>query len=336
MILNYITKNKCIAVVYVQRKVDDKTYCSYLLQSLNVDDLKATCKKFELKGYSGLNKFQLIEFIADSLSEEEIKKFIQENELSIISDTIELALKKIRGEDREKIKSIVIINPDKHEIQLKFEGFNWTTESYLSINKENIANPERDCDCRVGENNGLCNHFWVGFIFAYKEEFFKLSDWSLTPLPPSFQESLNSIELAEEIAEKDGSRSIALVDKSTKVGELHPYIDQRITILDGKVEQIEQKEYQFEERITKYHLIWLKKVTLTHQIDKMTGYDESKVVKMDDLKIRLSENSFKKSALRIGQRISCNGELNHDSFEGLVVKRVSKLASSFLDKHSED
>ncbi|MFW9952608.1 MAG: Rho termination factor N-terminal domain-containing protein, partial [Candidatus Thorarchaeota archaeon] len=60
------------------RKVDDPTYSKYLLQPLNLDDLKQICRDFGIKGFSSKKKAELIDLIIDSLSEEELKDLIKE------------------------------------------------------------------------------------------------------------------------------------------------------------------------------------------------------------------------------------------------------------------
>jgi hypothetical protein len=44
----------------MKRKIDDKTYLNYLLQSLTVTELKMICKDIRLVGYSKLKKLELI------------------------------------------------------------------------------------------------------------------------------------------------------------------------------------------------------------------------------------------------------------------------------------
>lgn len=77
----------------MKRQINDRTYLNYLLQSLNVDLLKNICRDFELKGYSKLKKLELIDFILDSLSDEELKELLTAKELEIISAEINLAIK---------------------------------------------------------------------------------------------------------------------------------------------------------------------------------------------------------------------------------------------------
>jgi len=128
----------------MKRELDDKTYLKYLLQYLNTDDLKQICRDFEIKGFSKLKKSELIDFILDSLAEEELKDLLKQREIEIVSSGIDLALKKINGEDRESVAEIKIVNLNKHEIELKFKGWNWKVESFLSITPKNIGDPERD------------------------------------------------------------------------------------------------------------------------------------------------------------------------------------------------
>ncbi len=178
-------------------EIDDRTYLKYLLQSLNADGLKQICRDFGIKGFSKFKKSELIDFVLDSLAEEEQKDLLDQKEGDIISKEINTAIKKINGEDRESITEIKVVNDKNHEIELKFKGFNWDSSSYLSITSKNIHDPERDCDCRVGSNMGLCNHFWVGFIYSLKRNYFKLSDWKLTPLPKNFGKTMEKIILKD-------------------------------------------------------------------------------------------------------------------------------------------
>jgi len=128
----------------MNRVMDDRTYLKFLLQYLNIDNLKQICRDFEIKGFSKLKKSELIDFILDSLAEEEYKELLQQKEIEIISNGINLAIKKINGEDRESVAEIKVVNPDNHEIELSFKGWNWEVKSFLSITTKNIQNPERD------------------------------------------------------------------------------------------------------------------------------------------------------------------------------------------------
>ena len=76
----------------MSRKIDNTTYLTYLLKYLNVNDLKQVCRDFDLKGFSRLKKDDLIEFILNSLAEEEMIELLQQRELDIVSDGIKVGL----------------------------------------------------------------------------------------------------------------------------------------------------------------------------------------------------------------------------------------------------
>jgi len=309
----------------MSRKLDDKTYLSYLLQSLNVNDLKQICRDFEIKGFSKLTKAKLIEFILDSLAEEEISELLKQKELEIISKEIDLAFKKITGEDRESISAIKIVNPDNHEIEMSFKGFNWEVTSFLAIKKENIENPERDCDCRIGSNMGFCSHFWIGFIFSLKEGFFKLSDWTLTLLPDDFEEKIKSIKLSKGEIGEEKVESVSLVDESSASFQLMGYIDKSIMVYEGVVEDILKRQQDFQGNITTYYVITLKNARFGPRVQKKSDFREEDIEKIEKLKLRISEKLYDEHNLKTDDKIGGNGKLTKDNILGFIVKNIRKI-----------
>ena len=306
----------------VQRDVDDRTYLKYLFQSLNLDKLKEVCKDYNIKGYSKFKKSDLVEFILDSLSEEEINSLIKKKENDIVSEGIASAIAKINGKNRESITSIKVVNPDKHEIELKFKGFNWDIESYLMINDQNLNNPERDCDCRTGAEMGFCPHFWIGFIFALKKGFFNLNDWNLTLIPDGFEKEIQSIN----ISDLDAIGGAKLVDKSSDDYLYQKYLDQSITIYEAEVTNIEEKEQVFQENVTKYYLGSLKSVKLGPKAQKKDNLKDSDLSAFKELSVRISEKLQKELSLKPGDKISLNGKFTRDNFFKLyIVKNIRKI-----------
>ena len=304
------------------RKLDDRTYLSYLLQSFNIEKLKKTCKEFGIKGYSKFKKKDLVEYLLDSLSEEEISALIKEKELNIISEGIQSAIDKIKGKDRESIKDIKIINLNNHEIEFGFKGMNWETNSFLSITEDNIGDPERDCDCRIGSEMGFCGHFWVGFIFSLKQDYFKLSNWSLTVLPDNFNETIKSIN----ISAPDGKTSIKISNGSSDGSDFSNLFEQSITIYEGKITNIEQKEQVFQEKITIYFLISLTNIKIGPRLQKKSDYKEEDIIEANDLAIRISEKLKEENDIKIGDKIKVNGKLQRDNFLRLnIVKNIRKI-----------
>ncbi len=297
----------------MSKKLDDKTYMKYLLQSLNADDLKQICRDFGIKGFSKFKKSELIDFILDSLAEEELKDMIKQKEGDIISNEINMAIKKINGEDRESITNIRVINEKNHEIELQFKGFNWKSSSYLSLTPNNINDPERDCDCRVGSNMGFCNHFWVGFIYSLKKNYFKLSDWKLTTLPKDFEKNVENIIIKDENLINEGAPSSLLARHK------------RITIYEAEITDIEEKEDDFQGNVTTYYLITLKNIEFGPQLKKKSDYRKEDIENLDELKIRVSENLYSSDIFKLGDKIMCNGGVNKDRFLGFMLKRVTGL-----------
>ncbi|MFX0072536.1 MAG: Rho termination factor N-terminal domain-containing protein [Candidatus Hermodarchaeota archaeon] len=311
------------------RKIKDKTYLSYLLVSLNIKELKEICRDFEIKGYSKLKKSELIEFILDSLSEEELKELLKLKELEIISKEIDLAIKKIDGEDRESLESIKVVNLDNHEIELSFRGWNWEVTSFLSMRDDNIHNPERDCDCKIGSNMGFCSHFWIGFIFSLKENYFKLKDWNLTVLPKDFQKRIESIGLTSSIGtEKNGKElgTIKLIDKSSGDFQYLDLVEKSITVYEGEITEIEKKQQIFQEYETIYFLIELKNVKVGPRIKKKSEFREEDVKEIKKFLLRISEKLYDESNIKKGDKLSVNGKLTKDNFLKIyIVKNIRKI-----------
>lgn len=312
----------------MNREIDDKTYLNFLLQSLNVDDLKQICRDFEIKGFSKFKKSELIDFILDSLAEEELKELLQQKEIDIISDSINLALKKINGEDRESVAEIKIVNRDNHEIELLFKGFNWEVQSYLSITPKNIQNPERDCDCRIGSNMGLCSHYWIGFIYSLKQNWFKLNDWTLTVLPNGFEEKIKSIKLVEaQVGERGGKikESAVLVDESSSGAILMNHLDSSITVYESDIMEIVERESEFQGNITRFFMASLKDVRFGPKLKKESDYREEDTENVENLKVRISEKLQSDNSFSKGDKISFNGKLVKDNFWGFLIKNVRKI-----------
>ncbi|MFX1310851.1 MAG: Rho termination factor N-terminal domain-containing protein [Promethearchaeota archaeon] len=313
----------------MKRAIEDKTYLKFLFQYLNVDDLKQICRDFEIKGYSKLKKSELIDFILDSLAEEEFKELLQQKEKQIISTGIDLAIKKINGEDRESIAEIKIVNPNKHEIELKFKGWNWEVESFLSITPKNIGNPERDCDCRIGANMGFCSHFWIGFIFSLKQNWFKLSDWTLTVLPDDFEKKIKTIKLAEVHVEEPSEKlkdSAVLIDESSSGAKLMKYLDSSITVYESEIMEIVERESEFQGNVTTFFMASLENIKLGFKLKKQSDYREEDIENIENLKVRISEKLQNENNFTKRDKISFNGKLVKDNFWGYTVKNVRKVS----------
>ncbi|MHA1379498.1 MAG: Rho termination factor N-terminal domain-containing protein [Candidatus Helarchaeota archaeon] len=305
-------------------KIDDKEYLKYLFQALNLKELKQTCKDFGIRGYSKYKKAELIDFIIDSMSDEEIEDVLKNRELEIISKEINEALKIIDASGRETISDIRIKDPDNHEIEIDFKGFNWEVSSYLSITKENITNPERDCDCRIGSQGGFCPHFWVGFIFSLKEKYFDLKDWKMTKIPKDFKNQIESISITQLGGVETKTKSATLINDSSVASKVSQFLDSRVTI-EGAIKKITKREQDYQGHVTTYYVLSLETVKIGPEVKKKSDFDESKIEEIPDINVRLSEKNFEKTTLKEGDKIKCNGRLEKDNFWGYILKRTSKL-----------
>ncbi len=329
-----ITNSNKLSVKILSKKLDDKIYLNYLLQSLNINDLKQMCRDFELKGYSKLKKTELVDFILDSLAEEELKELLEQKELEIISNEIQTAIKIINDDYRETLSVIKIVNEKNHEIELLFKGFNWEVSSYLSITPENISDPERDCDCRIGSNMGFCSHFWVGFILSLKQNYFKISDWKLTVLPKNFETKISTIKISATttsgVKSKESGKAVSMVNENSADFQLTKHINSRITVYEGEITKILKRESDFQGNVTIYYIISLKDVKFGPQLKKPKDYREEDTIKINDIKLRVSDNAYEKVELKVGlnvgDKITCSGGVNKDNFWGLILKRVTKLS----------
>jgi len=99
----------------------------------------------------------------------------------------------------------------------------------------------------------------------------------------------------------------------------------RITIYDAEIIDIEEKEDDFQGNITTYYLITLKNIEFGPQLKKKSDYRKEDIEKLDDLKIRVSENLYASDKFKSGDKITCNGGVNKDRFLGFMLKRVTGL-----------
>ena len=166
------------------------------------------------------------------------------------------------------------------------------------------------------------------FIYSYKQDWFKLDDWTLTSLPKDFEEKVQNIKLAKaDLGEKGKATPVApaLIDESSTKAKLLNFINSRITVYEGEISDVQERQSEFQGNITVYYLITLKDVKFGPQLKKASDYKEDDVENVDFLRIRVSDTAYQKAGISVGDKISCNGRVNQDNYWGLMLKRVSKL-----------
>ena len=199
----------------------------------------------------------------------------------------------------------------------------------LSITPKNIGNPDRDCDCRIGANMGFCSHFWIGFIYSLKQKWFNLKDWSLTVLPDDFKEKIKTIKLAEGKEEEGGERlkeSAILIDETSSGAKLMKYLDSSITIYEGKISEIEERESEFQGNITRFFMTSLENIKLGAKLKKISDYREEDIEEVENLKVRISEKLQNENSFKEGDKITFSGKLVKHNFWGFLVQNVRKVS----------
>ncbi len=316
-----IPKNLKIIDLDSKRKLPDNRFLRFLLQTLTMEQLKQICRDHQIRGYSRYTRDRLVMFIIQSLSEEEIRTVISRLEIDIISTGINTAIRMINNQEREFLESYKITNTKKNEIELKFKGFSWEIKSYLSITPETINDPERDCDCRNGSSGGLCNHFWVGFIFSLKQGYFKLSEWTLTKLPLDLEEKLKPIKL---ITTKSGEKR--LINEELDDSLLIENLNSRVFVHEADLTKLERRQYMWEDNIVTYYLSILKNVKISPDDKKEDITDVKSLV------VRFSENMYKKFKLYDTKKVQLSGEVQKDPYIGLLLKNVFVLKGDMQQK----
>ena len=188
-------QNLEIVLLDHKRKVEDREYLEYLVQTLIKKELLSLCQRFGKNGYSKLIRYQLINLILENFHEEELKEAIAIVEKKVIDKEFNEALRTINKKKKERVREVEILAPRSRRFKIHYSGSYY--ESNLTVNKRVLDNPTKSCNCQDRSDKGLCRHFWIGIIFALKKGYFKLSDWTMTYLPDNFENRIENIEIKE-------------------------------------------------------------------------------------------------------------------------------------------
>ncbi|MFX0101544.1 MAG: hypothetical protein ACFFCS_18355 [Candidatus Hodarchaeota archaeon] len=123
-------------------------------------DLKQYCKDTGLRGYSKFNKAGLVDFIATSKSEEELKEFIETTGKKKLESTLKDA-DRLLNRAPVSGETLTSLNTSGSKVTASFKGMNWNTEFSANVNKIGEPSFEFSCDCRISDSGGLCVHYWT-------------------------------------------------------------------------------------------------------------------------------------------------------------------------------
>ncbi|MHA1371522.1 MAG: hypothetical protein ACTSRA_17615, partial [Promethearchaeota archaeon] len=157
----------------MNESTDLDTKLEKILLYFTVSDLKRFCKEFGVKGYSRLNKENVINLLVNSISEEEKDKFLKTKGRSKLLEVIRDACRYLQG-DAVSRENLMDLSHSDLEVTAVFTGANWRTE--FSGRLDEICAPDFNysCSCRVANSGGLCIHFWAVIIYCLKLELLRL------------------------------------------------------------------------------------------------------------------------------------------------------------------
>ncbi len=168
----------------------------YLL-AFTVQDLKGICKKYGIRGFSNLNKDDIINLILKSIPNNIFPSFLKDLEQKSLNSIISLVPKYFKKENPTKLESLQF--DDKNNIiRLIFKGFKWeiyTNIQFLNLEKKTEPlNFKYKCNCVYAKEGGFCSHFWVGMIWGFRKFNINASRWDKFNLPEIFDELINNLD----------------------------------------------------------------------------------------------------------------------------------------------
>ena len=199
----------------------------YLLAFTN-PDLKDICKLYKIKGFSSLNKEELINLILKSIPKSTFNLFLEDIEKKSLNTIISLVPIYFLKENPTKLDALHF--DEKHNIlSLKFKGFRWeinTNIDFVNLHKKDVPLTFKfNCTCEYAKDGGLCSHFWLGLIWAFQKFSIETSRWNRPKLPEIFNElryKLDFKSFYKEIPklEKSGINSVEEFLKLNLMGKI--------------------------------------------------------------------------------------------------------------------
>jgi len=138
-----------------------ESYWDKILATLGSQDLRDICRTNKLRGFSSIKgKQALIDFVKTSLDVTELIETIEHDG----GNAIRREGEKAKGilfdlKPREALKSVKI-NSDNTELELFFQGFQWTVRTKIAYIFGEIG---FECGCLIGKEGGYCAHMQIGY-----------------------------------------------------------------------------------------------------------------------------------------------------------------------------
>jgi len=275
---------------------------------------KNNLKEYKLRGYSKFNKSDLIDFILNSLPDEEKIRILPEIEEETINnlynDAFDILLNK---NPREKLKDIEYFENFDRGYKIKFKGWNWETETEIILTDEDSIDDFR-CTCRISQDGGLCVHFFAGLISLINQN--KINPDNLGLFFKFTPEQIQEIKKFKIEKEPEPRK----IEDEILLGILGDYEKLKVRVLEGKISFIDKYSSKFQDHETIYYIIGVENGIIEAEIDEELIQEKFNIVS-----VRCSENAMNKYNLKIGDIITFKGSLENDRKHGLLIKNVRKF-----------
>ncbi|MHA1268385.1 MAG: hypothetical protein ACTSPY_01240 [Candidatus Helarchaeota archaeon] len=295
-----------------------------------IRDYNEECKKKEqkdlmIKRYSQLNKYKLVEYVVNSLSEEYKLNLLKSIQKDYIKSQFLAGLDLIKGEKLpEKLIKAEPIEGLEIGYKFVFKGFSWETNIDILFTDDNKIEDFR-CDCRIAQNGGLCQHFFAGLIYLIKDN--KLDPNSLGLFFSLDKEDIKNIKKLENIDLSEGAFKKSQISKKIEdpvileIAELNDKY--KVSISDSKIESIEQKVSKYRDQEITWYLMKISGGGCKNPFDK-----EGEFIPFNSIYLRCSSNLMDRSNLKVGDVISFNGNLKQSDWYGMIIQNVRKITKS--------
>ena len=135
-----------------------------------------------------------------------------------------------------------------------------------------------------------------------------------------FEEKIKSIKISTA-TKGEKTSEVSLIDEDSPGYKLLQ--QDRVTIYEGKIEEIVEKQSDFQGNITIYYLITIKDAKIGPQLKKVSDKNEEEIFSLDKVLLRVSDKKFNKVKVEVGDKITCNGGPDQDRILGIMLKRVT-------------
>ncbi len=147
-----------------------------------------------LKGFSGLKKQELIDFVQKSISKKAKDEIFKNMEPEFMKKIVSNALSLIAGEHKtEKIQNTGVCNGGKGYI-LWIKGKYGENKATVKLDN-NSKDFERKCNCKIGKIKGICLHQMAIYLMLLSKKVIKIADLPFKISKSQYNMAIKRLEL---------------------------------------------------------------------------------------------------------------------------------------------